>query len=77
MVEQFRYLGTTITNQNSVNAELRPRSKKECLLSFSAESCTFQIATQKLKLKIIRTIILLLILYGCEILLSHRGRNIG
>jgi len=51
--------------------------RKECLLLFSAEFCPFQLAVQKLKPKIIRTVILLVIMYGCQILLSHWGRNIG
>ena len=34
--------------------------------SFGAESVVFQIAIQKLKIKIYRTIILPVVLYGCE-----------
>ena len=36
------------------------------MLSFSAESFVFQFAIQKLKIKIYRTIILPVVLYGCE-----------
>jgi len=36
------------------------------LLSFGAESFVFQFAIQKVKIKIYRTIILPLVLYGCE-----------
>jgi len=37
------------------------------LLSFGVESFVFQFAIKKLKLKIYRTIILSVVLYGCEI----------
>ena len=41
---------------------------KECLLSFGAESVVFQVAIQKLKYQdtVYRTIILPVVLYGCE-----------
>ena len=35
-VEDFKYLGTTLTNQNSIAEEIEVR---KCLLSFGAESC--------------------------------------
>jgi hypothetical protein len=43
-VEQFRYLGTTLKNQNSERIEVR-----QCLLSFGAEYFAFQFAIQKYK----------------------------
>ena len=43
-VEQFKYLGTTLTNQNSVQEEIKSRLK-----SFFAESFVFQFASQKCK----------------------------
>ena len=36
------------------------------MLSFGAESFVFKVAIQKCKIKIYRTIILLVVLYGCE-----------
>jgi len=36
------------------------------LLSFGAESFVFQVAIKNLKIKIYRTIILPVVLYGCE-----------
>jgi len=38
----------------------------ECLLSFSAETFVFQVATNNTKIKIYRTIILPVNVYGCE-----------
>jgi len=49
-VAEFRYLGTTLTYQNSLQEEIKSRLKvSECLLSFGAESFVFQFATQKYK----------------------------
>jgi hypothetical protein len=38
----------------------------ECLLSFGAESFVLQFAIQKFKIKIYRTIVFPVVLYGCE-----------
>ena len=49
-VEQFKYLGTTLTNQNSIQEEIKSRLKsRECLLPFGAESFVFQVAIRKFK----------------------------
>jgi hypothetical protein len=49
-VEQFKYLGTTLTNRNSIQEEIKSRLQSgECLLSFGAGSCVFQFAIQKYK----------------------------
>jgi len=48
-VEQFNYLGTTLTNQNSIQEEIKSVLVRECLLSFGAESFVFQFAIQKFK----------------------------
>ena len=48
-VEGFKYLGTTLTNQNSIQEEIKCRLIMECLLLFGAESFVLQIAIQKLK----------------------------
>jgi hypothetical protein len=47
-VDGFKYLGTTVTNQNSIQEEIKIEVRK-CLLSFGAESFVFQAAIQKLK----------------------------
>jgi hypothetical protein len=43
-VEEFKYLGTTLTNKNSIQEEVG-----ECLLLFGAESVIFQFAIQNVK----------------------------
>ena len=49
-VEEFKYLGTTLTHQNSIPEEIKSRLRSgKCLLSFGAESFVFQVAIQKFK----------------------------
>jgi len=49
-VEELKYLGTTLTNQNSIQEEIKSKSKvREWLLLFGAESFVFQFAKQKFK----------------------------
>jgi hypothetical protein len=49
-VEQFQYLGTSITNQNSIQEEITSKVKSEkMLIIFSVESFVFQFAIQKYK----------------------------
>jgi len=46
-VGEFAYLGTNLTNQNSIQEEIKSRQVGECLLSFGAQSFVFQFAIQK------------------------------
>jgi hypothetical protein len=49
-VERFKYLGTTLTHQNSIEEEIKMGLKLwKCLLYFGAESFAFQLAIQKHK----------------------------
>ena len=66
-MEEFRYLGTTLTNKNSIHEEIKSRFKSgnACYLLvqniFSAS-----LLYKNLKIKIYRTIILPVVLFGCE-----------
>jgi hypothetical protein len=60
-VEEFKYLGTTLTNQNSIVEEIKSR---KCLLSFGTELLSSRLLSKNLY--IYRTIILPVVLYGCE-----------
>ena len=46
-VEQFKYLGTALANQNTIHEEQIEGG--ECLLSFGSESLVFQFTNQKCK----------------------------
>jgi hypothetical protein len=48
-MEEFKYLGTTLTDQNSIQEEIKSETEvRECLLSFGAEYVVFQVAIHKL-----------------------------
>ena len=49
-VEEFKYLGTTLTNENSIQKEIKEQIEvRECLLPLFAEPFVFQFAIQKFK----------------------------
>ena len=49
-LEEFKYLGTPLANQNSIAEEIKSRLRFwKCLQSFGAESFVFQVAIQKFK----------------------------
>ena len=66
-VEEFKYLGTTLTNQNSIAEEIkgRLRSRNACYHSVQ-KLLSSRLLSKNLKLKIYRTIILPVVLYGYE-----------
>ena len=66
-VEEFKYLGTTLTNQNSILEEIkgRLRSGNACYHSMQ-NLLSSRLLSKNLKIKIYRTIILPVVLYGCE-----------
>jgi len=60
-------LGTTLTNQNSVEEEIKSRWKSgnACYISMQ-NLLSSSLLSQNTKIKIHRTIILPVVLYGCE-----------
>ena len=66
-VEEFKYLGTTVTHQNSIAEEIksRLRSGNDYYLSV-LNLLSSWLLSKNLKIKIYRTMILLVVLYGCE-----------
>ena len=66
-MEEFKYLGTTLTNQNSIRKEIKSRLKlgKACYHSVQ-KLLSSSLQSKNLKIKIYRTIILPVVLYGCE-----------
>ena len=49
MVEEFEYLGTTITNQNSIQEEIKSRLMSGNTCCYSVQYFVFQFAVQKFK----------------------------
>ena len=65
--EQFKYFGTTLTYQNSIQEEIKSRFKSGNACHHSVQNLLSSSLLRKyLKIKIYRTIILPVVLYGCE-----------
>ena len=65
-VEEFKYLGTTLTNQNSIQEETKSRLKPGNACYHSVQNLlSFSLLSKNLKIKIHSTIFVL-VLYGCE-----------
>ena len=76
-MEEFKSLGTNLTNQNSIAGEIknRLRSGNACYHSMH-NLLSSRLLSKNLKIKICRTIILSVVLYGCETWsLSLRGKG--
>jgi hypothetical protein len=66
-VEQFKYLGTTSMNQNSIQEEIKSRLKSENACYHSVQNLLFSnLQSKNILIKIYRTVILPVVLYGCE-----------
>jgi len=72
-------LGTTLTNQNSIAEEIKSRLKSRNACYHSVQNLlSSRLLSKNLKIKIYRTIILPVVLYGCETwsLTSQEGRKL-
>jgi len=66
-VEEFKYLGTTLTNQNSIPEEIYSRLRSGNASYHSVQNLlSSMLLSKNLKIKINRTIILPFVLHGCE-----------
>ena len=66
-MEEFKCLGTTLTNQNSVQEEIKSRLKSGNAYCHSVQNLlSSSLLSKNLKIEIYRTVILPVVLYGCE-----------
>ena len=76
--EEFKYLGTTLTNKNSIQEEIKSRLKLGNACYCSVQNLlSYSLLSKKLKIKIYRTIILPVVLYGCETWSLTLRTNVG
>jgi len=67
-VEEFKYSGKTLTNKNSIEKEIKTRLNPGNACYYSVQNLlSSSLLSKNLKTKIYRTIILPVVLYGCEI----------
>jgi hypothetical protein len=66
-VEEFKYLGTTLTDQNSIQEEIKSRLKLGNACYHSVQNLlSSRLLSKILKIKIYRSKIFPAVLYGCE-----------
>jgi hypothetical protein len=67
MVEQLKYLGTTLMNRNSIQEEIKSRLKSgKARYHLVQDLPSSSLLSKNIKINIYRTIILPVVLYGCE-----------
>jgi hypothetical protein len=65
-VATFKYLGTTLTNQNDIHDEIKTRLNSGNACYYSVQNLlSSRLIPKNLKIKIYETVILPLVLYGC------------
>jgi hypothetical protein len=66
-ISQFRYLGTAVTNQNLIQEETKRRfsSGNSCYHSVQ-NLLSFHLLFKNMEIRIYKSIILPVVLYGCE-----------
>jgi len=66
-LEDFKYLGTNLTSQNSIAEEIKSRLRSGNASCHSVQNIlSSRLLSKNLKIKIYRIIILPIVLYGCE-----------
>ena len=66
-MEQFKYLGKALTDQNSTQGEIKSRFESGNACYHSVQNLlSSSLLSKNFKIKIYRTIILPVVLYGCE-----------
>jgi hypothetical protein len=67
IVSQFKYLGTTVTNQNLIQEEIKTRLNSGNACYHSVQNLlSFRLLSKNVNVRIYKTVILPVVLYGCE-----------
>jgi hypothetical protein len=66
-VAKFKYLGMTVTSQNLIHEDIKGRLNSGNACYYSVQNLlSSRLLTEHVKIKIYKTIILPVVLYGCE-----------
>jgi hypothetical protein len=66
-VAKFKYLGTTLTNQNDILDKMKSRLNSGNACYYSVRNLlSSRLISRNLKIKIYKTVIFPVVLYGCE-----------